>query len=333
MQAKLGRGSLHLNWPIFEDFPKRFGRQRDLVYIAPAGIVLCGRLSRRDGTRKSWGGQCWAAEIGEDGGDMLVLLNANYEELSREAARIVAGAVRSKPNATLGLATGSTTVGMYKELVRLHQVEGLDFSRVVTFNLDEYLGLGEEHPQSFHCFTQENFFSHVNVAARNIHIPDGTISGEYEEYCAMYERAIGEAGGIDLQILGIGRNGHIGFNEPTSSFGSRTRLKVLTSETIEDNRKFFGAEEEMPECAITMGIGTILEAKKILLLATGEAKAETVAEATEGPITASVTASCLQLHPDVTFVIDEAAGARLKQRDYYRRVMEMTARFTPNRLS
>ena len=264
---------------------------------------------------------------------MLVLLNTNYEELSLEAARIVASAVRSKPNATLGLATGSTTLGMYKELVRLHQEQGLDFSRVRTFNLDEYLGLAAEHPQSFHCFMQENFFAHVNVELRNIHIPDGTIGGDYEEYCAAYERAIRESGGIDLQILGIGRNGHVGFNEPTSSFGSRTRLKVLTNETIEDNRKFFSVKEEMPQCAITMGIGTILEAKKILLLATGEAKAETVAEAIEGPITASVTASCLQLHPDVTFVIDEAAGARLKQRDYYRRVMEMTARFTPNRLS
>jgi glucosamine-6-phosphate deaminase len=257
---------------------------------------------------------------------MLVLLNSSYEELSREAARIVAAAVKNTPSVTLGLATGSTTLGMYKELVRLHREQGLDFSKVVTFNLDEYLGLAAGHPQSFHCFMRENFFAHVNVADRNIHIPDGTIGGDYEEYCAAYERAIREAGGIDLQILGIGRNGHVGFNEPTSSFGSRTRLKVLTNETIEDNRKFFDAGEEMPECAITMGVGTILEAKKILLLATG-------AEAIEGPITASVTASCLQLHPDVTFVIDEAAGARLKQRDYYRRVMEMTARFTPNRLS
>jgi glucosamine-6-phosphate deaminase len=273
-----------------------------------------------------------ASSLG-NGGEMLVLLNSGYEEMSREAARIVAGTVRSKPNATLGLATGSTTVGMYKELARLHQEQGLDFSRVITFNLDEYLGLAAEHPQSFHCFMRENFFTHVNVASKNIHIPDGTIGGDYEEYCAAYERAIREAGGIDLQILGIGRNGHIGFNEPTSSFGSRTRLKVLTNETIEDNRKFFGAGEEMPQCAITMGIGTILEAKRILLLATGAAKAETVAEAIEGPITASLTASCLQLHPDVTFVIDETAGARLKQRDYYRRVMEMTARFTPNRLS
>ncbi|MGB6883688.1 MAG: glucosamine-6-phosphate deaminase, partial [Candidatus Acidiferrum sp.] len=165
------------------------------------------------------------------------------------------------------------------------------------------------------------------------HIPDGTIGGDYENYCLSYESAIRESGGIDLQILGIGRNGHVGFNEPTSSFGSRTRLKVLTRETMEDNLKSFSAGENMPECAITMGIGTILEARKILLLATGAAKAETVAEAIEGPITASVTASCLQLHPDVTFVIDEAAAARLKQRDYYRRVMEMTEKFTPNRLS
>jgi glucosamine-6-phosphate deaminase len=264
---------------------------------------------------------------------MLVLLKSSYEEMSGEAARIVASAVRGKPDVTLGLATGSTTLGMYRELVRLRKEEGLDFSRVVTFNLDEYLGLSGEHPQSFHRFMRENFFDHVNVDPAKIHIPDGTIGEGYEEYCLSYERAIREAGGIDLQILGIGRNGHIGFNEPTSSFGSRTRLKVLTSETIEDNRKFFAPGEEVPECAITMGIGTILEAKKIVLLATGAAKAETVAEAIEGPITASVTASCLQLHEDVTFVIDEAAGKQLKQRDYYRRVMEMTARFTPNRLS
>ncbi len=276
--------------------------------------------------RIDWG-QCG------NGVAMLVLLKSNYEEMSCEAARIVASAVRGKPDVTLGLATGSTTLGMYRELVRLRKEEGLDFSRVVTFNLDEYLGLSGEHPQSFHRFMRENFFDHVNVDPVKIHIPDGTIGEGYEEYCLSYERAIREAGGIDLQILGIGRNGHIGFNEPTSSFGSRTRLKVLTSETIEDNRKFFAPGEEVPECAITMGIGTILEAKKIVLLATGAAKAETVAEAIEGPITASVTASCLQLHADVTFVIDEAAGKKLKQRDYYRRVMEMTARFTPNRLS
>lgn len=263
---------------------------------------------------------------------MLVLLNAGYEELSREAARIVAHAVRTNPSLTLGLATGSTTLGLYKELVRLHKEQGLDFSQVTTFNLDEYLGLPASHPQSFHCFMHQNFFDQVNANPAKIHIPDGTIRGDYEEYCLGYERAVRDAGGIDLQILGIGRNGHIGFNEPTSSFGSRTRLKVLTSETIEDNRKSFSLREEVPECAVTMGIGTILEARRILLLATGAAKAETVAQAIEGPITASVTASCLQLHPDVTFVIDEAASSHLKQLDYYRRVMEMTARLTPHRM-
>ncbi|MGB2641832.1 MAG: glucosamine-6-phosphate deaminase [Candidatus Acidiferrum sp.] len=264
---------------------------------------------------------------------MLVLLRPNYKELSNEAARIVAGAVRSNPFIKLGLATGSTTLGMYEELVRLHRTQGLDFSKVITFNLDEYLGLGADHPQSFHGFMHRNFFDHVNVNAASIHIPDGTVTKNYEEYCLSYEQAIREAGGIDLQILGIGRNGHIGFNEPTSSFGSRTRLKVLANKTIEDNRGTFSPGERMPECAITMGIGTILEARRIVLLATGEAKAESVANAIEGPITASVTASCLQLHPDATFVVDEPAGARLKQQDYYRRVMEMTEKFTPNRLS
>lgn len=264
---------------------------------------------------------------------MLVLLKSDYEELSREAARIVANTIGSKPNAVLGLATGSTTLGMYKELVTLHTDQGLDFSKATTFNLDEYLGLAADHPQSFHFFMHNHFFDHVNVRPENVHIPDGTISGNYEEYCAAYERAIRSARGIDLQVLGIGRNGHIGFNEPTSSFGSRTRVKVLTTETIEDNRRSFSPGDIVPECAITMGIGTILEARKILLLATGSAKAEAVANAIEGPITSSVTASCLQLHEDVTFVVDEAAGEQLKQRDYYQRVMRMTEKFTPNRLS
>lgn len=264
---------------------------------------------------------------------MLVLLKSNYRELSREAARIVASAIKNNPSAKLGLATGSTTLGMYEELVRLHKEEGLDFSMVSTFNLDEYLGLAADHPQSFHRFMRENLLDHVNIRSENVHIPDGTIHGNYEEYCLSYERAIRSAGGIELQILGIGRNGHIGFNEPTSSFGSRTRLKVLTSETIDDNRRTFSPGEAVPECAITMGIGTILEARKILLLATGSAKAEAVGNAIEGPITASVTASCLQLHPDVTFVVDEAAGAELKQRDYYKRVVEMTRKYTPSRLS
>lgn len=263
---------------------------------------------------------------------MLLILKSTAEEVGRQAARIVANAVRRKHSIRLGLATGNTTIGMYKELVRLHRDESLDFSRVITFNLDEYLGLPADHPQSFRYFMQQHFFAHVNVAPQNIHIPDGSIKGGYREYCASYEQAIRDAGGIDLQVLGIGRNGHVGFNEPTSSLGSRTRLKVLTKGTIEDNRKFFGAHEQVPECSITVGIGTILEAKQIILLATGPSKAAPIADAIEGPITASVTASALQLHPDVTFIVDREAGCKLKQQEYYQRVLEMTARLTPERL-
>jgi glucosamine-6-phosphate deaminase len=263
---------------------------------------------------------------------VLLALKPDSEDVGREAARIVANAVRRRLALRLGLATGNTMLGMYKELVRLHQHEDLDFSRVRTFNLDEYLGLSADHPQSFRYFMQENFFAHVNIQPHNIHIPDGSLKSNYQRYCASYELAIRDAGGIDLQILGIGRNGHIGFNEPTSSIGSRTRLKVLSKETIEDNRKFFSPGEEIPQCAITMGIGTILEAKRVLVLATGSSKAAAIAAAIEGPLSASVSASALQLHPDVTFIVDQQAGAQLKQQEYYRRVLEMTALLTPERL-
>jgi glucosamine-6-phosphate deaminase len=199
--------------------------------------------------------------------------------------------------------------------------------------LDEYLGLPATHSQSFHHFMQEHFFSHVNVNPRNIHIPDGTIRGDYDQYCASYEEAIRKAGGIDLQLLGIGRNGHIGFNEPTSSLASRTRLKVLSQETIDDNAKSFSRGEESPRCAITMGIGTILEARRVILLAAGAAKAGAVAKSIEGPVASAVSASALQLHPEVTFIVDEQAASQLTQREYYRRVLEMTALLTPDRLS
>lgn len=263
---------------------------------------------------------------------MLVLLHRNYDALSAAAARIIAASVRRKPALVLGLATGGTTTGMYHELVRLHREEALDFSKVITFNLDEYIGLAPEHPRSFHHFMDRNFFSRVNIPRAQIHIPDGTIRTGYEQYCESYEAAIRGAGGIDLQILGIGRDGHIGFNEPASSLGSRTRPKTLSRTTIDDNRRDFSPGEEMPTSAITMGIGTILEARRIVLLASGSAKAKAVAKAIEGPITASVSASALQLHPDVTFLIDEDAATGLAQTDYYRRVMEMTAKLTPERL-
>jgi glucosamine-6-phosphate deaminase len=264
---------------------------------------------------------------------MLVILKRDNEEVNEQAAQLIADAIKKKPALTLGLATGGTMVGVYNHLVRLHQAGSLDFSRVTTFNLDEYLGLPATHPQSFNHFMQTNFFRHVNVAPRNIHIPDGSFRDDYDAYCASYEQSIRAAGGIDLQLLGIGRNGHIGFNEPTSSLASRTRVKVLSRETLDDNAKFFAPVEETPRCAITMGIGTILEARKILLFATGASKAAAIAKSIEGPITCAVSASALQLHPDVTFLLDEPASAQLTQREYYNRVLEMTTRLTPSRLS
>ena len=264
---------------------------------------------------------------------MLVILKRDADEASRHAAQLIASAICRKPALVLGLATGSTMIGVYQELVRLNQHGSLDFSRVTTFNLDEYLGVAPSHPESFHYFMQKHLFSHVNIDPHSIHIPDGTIHENYDQYCASYEQAICDAGGIDIQLLGIGRNGHIGFNEPTSSIASRTRLKVLSKETLDDNAKSFSPGEERPKCAITMGIGSILDARKVLLIATGAAKASAVAKSIEGPIASAVSASALQLHPDVTFLVDEPAASQLTQRDYYVRVMEMTALLTPDRLS
>jgi len=264
---------------------------------------------------------------------MLVVLKQDAREVGQEAARIVSAAVRAKPSVVLGLATGSTPLGMYEELVSLHKKASLDFSKATSFNLDEYVGLAPDNPQSFHYFMHSNFFSHVNFSKDRIHIPSGDLRTNYSEYCLSYEDEIKKAGGIDLQILGIGRNGHIGFNEPNSSLASRTRLKELTLETVEDNRRFLPKGEEIPECAITMGIGTILDARRILILATGKSKAAAVAKAIEGPISSSVSASALQLHPDVTFIIDEDAAYALTQRDYYRRVLELTKKYTPEKLA
>jgi len=263
---------------------------------------------------------------------MLVVLQRNQDEVGRQAARMISGAVRRNPFVRLGLATGATMVGVYRELVRLHREEHLDFARVVTFNLDEYLGIPPSHPQSFHSLMQQHFFSHVNIPRNSIHIPDGTITRDYDAYCEGYEQAIRDAGGIDLQLLGIGRNGHIGFNEPMSSLGSRTRIKELSAETIEDSRKAFGPQE-MPQCAITVGIGTILETRRVLLLATGAFKADAIAKSIEGPVSASVTASALQLHRDVTFLVDEEAGSLLTQKPYYEHVLKMTQALMPERLS
>jgi glucosamine-6-phosphate deaminase len=247
---------------------------------------------------------------------MEIIVKDAVEEMSKCAARVVARTINAKPNSVLGLATGSTPLGLYRELVRLHKDEGLDFSQVTTFNLDEYVGLTQNHPQSYHYFMHENLFKHINIAKQNIYIPSGT-TDNYAAFCQWYEHRIRECGGIDLQLLGIGTDGHIAFNEPSSSLGSRTRIKTLARQTIEDNARFFDALDQVPIYAITMGVGTILEARKIVVLANGKNKASAVASAIEGPVTSMVTASALQLHRDVLFIVDREAAGELKMLDYY----------------
>ena len=247
---------------------------------------------------------------------MEVIIQKNYEQISKVAAQIVVDVLNAKPNAVLGMATGSTPLGLYQELVRLHKAGDLDFTRVTTFNLDEYVGLPVSHPQSYHYFMHENFFKHVNIQPQNINIPSGT-TDNYPAFCEWYEQRITECGGIDLQILGIGSDGHIAFNEPTSSMASRTRLKTLAKQTIDDNARFFDKREDVPVYAITMGVGTILDARKLILLASGKSKASATAQTIEGPITSMVTASAMQLHRDAKVLIDEDAASELKMRDYY----------------
>ena len=247
---------------------------------------------------------------------MEIIVKDSPKEMSQTAARLVARTLNAKPNAVFGLATGSTPLGLYEELVRMHREEGLDFSQVTTFNLDEYVGVTQSHPQSYHYFMHQNLFKHINIPKQNVYIPSGT-TDNYEAFCKWYEQRIVESGGIDLQILGIGTDGHIGFNEPTSSLGSRTRIKTLARQTMEDNARFFDSPDEVPVYAITMGVGTILEAHKIVLLAHGKQKAAVVAAAIEGPVTSKISASALQLHRDVTFVIDREAASSLDMLDYY----------------
>ena len=247
---------------------------------------------------------------------MEVIIRDTYEEMSRAAAAVVARVMNAKPGAVLGLATGSTPLGLYQELVRMHREEGLDFAQVRTFNLDEYVGLPARHPQSYHHFMHENLFKHINISPQNVYIPSGT-TDNYTAFCEWYEERIEECGGIDLQILGVGTDGHIGFNEPCSSLGSRTRLKTLAKFTIDDNARFFERREDVPIYAITMGVGTILEARRLMLLANGENKADAVAQAVEGPVTGMVTGSAIQLHPDVEVFLDTAAAGKLTMVDYY----------------
>lgn len=234
-----------------------------------------------------------------------------------EVATLVADVLQgyAEHGATLGLATGSTPLATYTELVRRHREDGLSFARTTAFTLDEYVGIGPDHPQSYHAVIRSELCDHVDLAA--VHGPDGTADDLVAE-AQRYERAITAAGGIDVQLLGIGTDGHIGFNEPMSSLASRTRVKTLTERTRADNARFFGHPDDVPFHVLTQGLGTIREAGHLLLVATGAGKAAAVAAAVEGPVGARCPASVLQLHPHATVVVDEAAAVSLEWGDYYR---------------
>lgn len=253
---------------------------------------------------------------------MRVIIHNTATAAGIAAARHIERLVRRKPDCVLGLATGSTPVTAYGELVRMHLEEGLDFSQVTTFNLDEYAGIAATHPQSFRHFMDEKLFRHINILPQQTHVPDGRAL-DFERHCESYERQIADSGGIDLQLLGIGTDGHIAFNEPGSSLGSRTRIKHLAGQTIRDNAKFFGGENQVPKMALTMGVGTILDSRQCLLLAAGAHKANAIRDTVEGPVTAQVTASALQLHRDVIVILDEPAAAKLTRREYYNQVEQV----------
>ena len=252
---------------------------------------------------------------------MEVIIQSSKDAAALLVARIVAHDLRANPHLVLGLATGKTMECVYRHLVRMHRDEKLDFSLCSTFNLDEYVGLFPSDPNSYRHYMDHHLFRHVNVDLRNTHLPNG-LANDLDAECRQYEALIQRFGGIDLQLLGIGKAGHIGFNEPLSALRSRTRVKALTPTTLKQNASQFGGEDHVPRRAITMGVGTILECRRCLLLATGDTKAEVVAKAVEGPITSMISATTLQLHARCTVVVDEEAGSQLREKDYYRWIYE-----------
>jgi glucosamine-6-phosphate deaminase len=259
---------------------------------------------------------------------MRVYVTKDYDAMSKRGAEIVAREINNfKPTKkkkffVLGLATGSTPIGMYKQLIKLNKAGKVSFKKVATFNLDEYLLLEPKHPESYHSFMFNQLFSHIDINKKNVNIPDG-MAKNVEKFCADYEKKMKKMGGIDLQVLGIGGDGHIGFNEPGSSLASRTRAKTLNPQTIKDNYELFFKESgyditDVPIFAITMGVGTVMDARKCLLFASGKKKAGVLAAAAEGPITSEITASLLQMHPDATFIVDEGAASKLNKVTYYK---------------
>ena len=241
---------------------------------------------------------------------MRVLITDSYDQMGLEAAKIVAGQIYLKPNSVLGLATGSTPLSMYERLVAVHRTVGLDFSEVTTFNLDEYIGMGPDNPQSYHYFMQKHFFKHINIKPENVHIPNGMAQDVIAEG-ERYEQLIAAKGGIDLQVLGIGQNAHIGFNEPDVKFAATTHKVELDEETILANSRFFNNVDEVPRYAISMGIKTIMMAEHVILLANGRNKARAVYKAVCGDVTPEAPASILQLHRDVVVILDKEAAELL----------------------
>ena len=242
---------------------------------------------------------------------MKIYRTKDYDEMSKKAAHIIAAQIVLKPDCVLGLATGSTPVGTYKNLVEWYKNGDLDFSTLSSCNLDEYRGLSPENDQSYRYFMNTNLFDHVNIRKNHTFVPDG-LQENSDQACQMYEQIIRDLGGIDLQLLGLGHNGHIGFNEPAEDFPKITHCVDLTESTIQANKRFFEKESDVPRQAYTMGIGTIMSAKKILVVVSGEDKAEILNKIIGGPITPQVPASILQLHPDVTIVADNAALSKVK---------------------
>jgi glucosamine-6-phosphate deaminase len=249
------------------------------------------------------------------------IIRPDKDAASWLVARIVAKEIRANPSIVLGLATGQTMERVYALLVQMHKKDGLDFSLCRTFNLDEYVGLGTKDSGSYRFYMKQHLFDHVNIDPRNTHLPDGK-AADLDKECERYEQVIERNGGIDLQLLGIGKAGHIGFNEPLSALRSRTRVKALSPTTRDQNASMFGGADKVPRRAITMGVGTILECRKCILLATGDSKANIIAKAVEGPITSMISATALQLHPKCTVIVDDEAGGKLQATDYYRWIFE-----------
>jgi len=252
---------------------------------------------------------------------MEVIIRSSTEDATKLASRLIKKEMEAKPSLVLGLATGRTMELLYSMLVEMHLHEGLSFNRARTFNLDEYIGLPPEDAHSYRYYMNHHLFNRVNIDIRNTFLPNG-MADDIDEECALYEDKIRRCGGIDLQVLGVGMSGHIGFNEPLSAMLSRTRAKALTPQTIEQNAPQFDDVAHMPKRAITMGVGTILDSRRCIVLATGESKATIIAKAVEGPVTSMISATALQLHPKCTVIVDRAAATKLSQQEYYQWIFE-----------